>query len=123
MVFAFTPERCSAWPGIPTVTSYTVSRRTREIGVRVALGAPALRVVGSIFRRPLLQVAAGVAAGCGLLAIRAFARSGSGAEMASQAALLLAYGIAVMAVCSLACIGPALRALRVDPVEALREDA
>jgi hypothetical protein len=109
--------------GIYSVTSYTVSRRTREIGVRVALGAPALRVIAEIFRRPLLQVAMGVVAGCSLLAVVAFARSGSGTAMARQAALLLGYGIAVMGVCVLACIGPALRALRVDPVEALREDA
>ena len=109
--------------GIYSVTSFTVSRRTREIGVRVALGAPAPRVIADIFRRPLLQVATGVVAGCGLLAVVAFARSGSGVAMARQAALLLAYGIAVMGVCVLACIGPALRALRVDPVEALREDA
>jgi ABC-type antimicrobial peptide transport system permease subunit len=109
--------------GIYSVTSFTVSRRTREIGVRVALGAPALRVIAHIFRRPLLHVAVGVAVGCGLLAIRAFARSGSGVAMAKQAAVLLAYGIVVMGVCVLACIGPALRALRVDPVEALREDA
>jgi predicted permease len=108
--------------GIYSVTSFTVSRRTREIGVRVALGAPAQRVIADIFRRPLLQVAMGVVGGCGLLAIVAFARSGSGVAMARQAALLLAYGIAVMGVCVLACIGPALRALRVDPVEALRED-
>lgn len=109
--------------GIYSVTSFTVSRRTREIGVRVALGAPATRVIASIFRRPLLQVAAGVAAGCGLLAIVTFARSGPGIAMARQAVLLLAYGIAVMGVCVLACLGPALRALRVDPVVALREDA
>jgi len=109
--------------GIYAVTSYTVSRRTREIGVRVALGAPALRVVVSIFRRPLLQVAAGVAIGCGLLAVRLVLLSDSGLELAKQVALLLAYGAAVMAVCLSACVGPALRALRVDPVEALREDA
>jgi putative ABC transport system permease protein len=109
--------------GIYSVTSFTVSRRTREIGVRVALGAPAPRVIADIFRKPLLQVAMGVVAGCGLLAVVVFARSGSGFAMAKQAVLLLAYGIAVMGVCVLACIGPALRALRVDPVEALREDA
>jgi predicted permease len=109
--------------GIYSVTSFTVSRRTREIAVRVALGAPASRVIASIFRRPLLQVAAGVVAGCGLLAVVAFARSGSGAAMARQAALLVAYGIAVMGVCVIACLGPALRALRLDPAEALREDA
>jgi putative ABC transport system permease protein len=109
--------------GIYSVTSFTVSRRTREIGVRVALGAPAPRVVADIFRGPLLQVATGVAVGCGLLALVVLTRSGSGVAMARQAVLLLAYGIAVMGVCVLACIGPALRALRVDPVEALREDA
>ena len=42
--------------------------------------------------------------------------------MARHAALLLAYGIAMMGVCALACIGPILRALRVEPVEALKED-
>lgn len=108
--------------GIYSVTSFTVVRRTREIGVRVALGAPASRVIADIFRRPLLQVAVGVVAGCSLLAIVAFPRSGSGIAMAKQAALILAYGIAVMGACVLACIGPALRALRVDPVEALKED-
>ena len=108
--------------GIYSVTSFTVSRRTREIGVRVALGASAPRLIAEIFRGPLLRVAAGVVAGCGVLAVRAFAKSGSGVEMAMQAALLLAYGMAVMGVCALACIGPMLRALRVQPVEALRED-
>lgn len=109
--------------GIYSVTSFTVSRRTREIGVRVALGAPAPRVIASIFRRPLLQVAAGVVAGCGVLAVVTLARSGLGVAMARQAALLFVYGTAVMGVCALACVGPALRALRVDPVVALREDA
>jgi hypothetical protein len=109
--------------GIYSVTSFTVLRRTREIGVRVALGASAPRVIAHIFRRPLLQVAMGVMAGCTLLAVVTFARSGSSSAMARQAALLLAYGFAVMGVCMLACVGPALRALRVDPVEALREDA
>ncbi|MEX2262195.1 MAG: ABC transporter permease [Bryobacteraceae bacterium] len=109
--------------GIYAVTSFTVSRRTREIGVRVALGAQVPRLIAEIFRRPLLQVAAGVVAGCGLLAVVAFARSASGVAMARDAALLLAYGIAMMGVCVLACIGPILRALRVEPVEALREDA
>jgi hypothetical protein len=109
--------------GIYSVTSCTVSRRTREIGVRVALGAPAPRLIAEIFRGPLLQAATGIFVGCGLLALRAFARSESGADLAIQAALLVAYGMAMMGVCVLACAGPILRALRVQPVEALREDA
>jgi predicted permease len=109
--------------GIYSVTSFTVTRRTREIGVRVALGASAPRLIAEVFRGPLIQVVAGVAAGCGLLALVTFTRSESGVAAARQAAILLAYGAGVVGVCALACIGPTLRALRVDPSEALREDA
>ena len=109
--------------GIYSVMSVTVSRRTREIGVRVALGAPAPRLIAEIFRRPFIQVAAGVIVGCVLVgAVVAFASRGSGVAMARHAALLLAYGIAMMGVCALACIGPILRALRVEPIEALKND-
>ena len=50
--------------GIYAVLSFTVARRTREIGVRVALGANRRRVLTAIFRRPLTQVGLGIAAGC-----------------------------------------------------------
>jgi ABC-type antimicrobial peptide transport system permease subunit len=109
--------------GIYSVTSFTVTRRTREIGVRVALGASAPRLIAEIFRGPLIQVVTGVAAGCGLLALVMFTRSESGVAVARQAAILLAYGAGVVGVCALVCIGPTVRALRVNPVDALREDA
>jgi hypothetical protein len=54
------------------VTSFTVSRRTREIGLRVALGADGVRIIGPILRRPLTQVGIGVGAGV-ILAVPAFA--------------------------------------------------
>ena len=109
--------------GIYAVMSFTVVRRTREIGVRVALGGPAARVTAEIFRRPFLQVAAGVAMGWLLLGAAVFLRQrGLDAGLMKPAALLLGYGIVMLGVCALACIGPILRALRVDPIEALRED-
>jgi len=50
--------------GIYAITSFTVSRRTREIAVRVALGAQISNIVGTVFRGPFFQVAGGVAVGC-----------------------------------------------------------
>ena len=50
--------------GIYAITSFTVSRRTREIAVRLALGAQISNVVATVFRGPFLQVAVGVAVGC-----------------------------------------------------------
>jgi hypothetical protein len=61
--------------GIYAVMSFTVARRTREIGVRVALGARRRRVLTAIFRRPLTQVGLGVAAGAALIALGALGLS------------------------------------------------
>jgi ABC-type Fe3+-siderophore transport system permease subunit len=55
--------------GIYAVLSFAVARRTREIGVRVALGASNRAVIAAIFRRPLTQVAVGVAAGALLVGV------------------------------------------------------
>jgi len=111
--------------GIYAVLSFTVARRTREIGVRVALGASRRRVVIAIFRRPLTQVGLGVLAGGALIAAAALVPSpdtgplGGGLSL-RQAALLVAYAAFMLAVCMLACIVPTRRALGVEPTEALR---
>jgi predicted permease len=117
--------------GIYSVLSYIVARRTREIGVRVALGASARRVITSIFRRPLTQVTAGVIAGTVLIAVAAIANQqtgefpglveGHGLTFA-QIALLVGYAILMLGVCTLACIVPTVRALRVQPTVALRAE-
>jgi predicted permease len=116
--------------GIYAVLSFTVARRTREIGVRVALGAPRGRVVAAIFRRPLAQVGAGVVIGFVLVALAALVIPGHkpdtplelnpGALSPGQYALLLAYATLMLGVCMLACVVPTRRALRVQPSEALR---
>jgi ABC-type antimicrobial peptide transport system permease subunit len=112
--------------GIYSVVSFTVARRTREIAIRVALGASALSVVATIFRRPLMQVASGVAAGClvmgGLVGLSLGGTQVTFLTVARHASILGLYGIAMIGVCALACAGPAVRALRVQPTETLRDD-
>jgi putative ABC transport system permease protein len=108
--------------GIYSVMSFTVARRTREIGVRVALGADPRRIVAAIFARPLRQVALGVAAGSALVGLLVFAMY-SGAPSPGQVAMVAAYAALMMGVCLLACIVPTRRALRVEPTEALRAEA
>jgi ABC-type antimicrobial peptide transport system permease subunit len=116
--------------GIYAVLSYTVARRTREIGVRVALGASARRVLTSIFRKPLTQVVVGVVAGSILIALAAiglqqtqeFAGMKGRGLTAGEIAMLIGYAILMVGVCLLACVVPTMRALRVQPTEALRAE-
>jgi predicted permease len=107
--------------GIYAVLSFTVARRTREIGVRVALGASPRRVVTSIFRRPLTQVALGVVTGGVIIGAIAVGFSG-GALSLANVALLVAYVTLMFGVCMLACAVPTRRALRVEPTVALRSE-
>ena len=112
--------------GIYAVLSFIVARRTREIGVRVALGADRRRVISAIFRRPLIQVGLGVLAGNALLALLGSVKTempGLNGELSAwQLAVLAAYGLVMLGVCLLACIVPTRRALSVEPTIALRMD-
>jgi ABC-type antimicrobial peptide transport system permease subunit len=107
--------------GIYAVMSFTVARRTREIGIRVALGAASWRVVLSVLRRPVAQVAAGIGVGATLVGGILYLGN-DGALSVGEVAGLLAYAAVMLAVCLLACIVPTRRALRVQPTEALRAD-
>ena len=106
--------------GIYAVMSFTVSRRTREIGVRIALGADRRRVVTAIFKRPIRHVALGVIAGGGIAAL--LTRGVNGAYTVKQIGLVTAYAAVMMLVCLIACVVPTRRAFRIEPTEALREE-
>ncbi len=117
--------------GIYAVLSFTVSRRTREIGVRVALGARRPRVFVDIFRRPLSRVGLGILAGSSLIAAAAAIAPGTNLAFAdglssglslTQVAMLLAYATFMLGVCLLACVVPTRRALGVEPTTALRTE-
>jgi predicted permease len=107
--------------GIYSVMSFTVARRTREIGIRVALGAGPTRVVGAIFRRPLIRIAAGLLSGL-LLSLFLGGGIDAGALWGRPLAILLGYAGVMIVVCSSACMVPTVRALNVEPSEALRAD-
>ena len=108
--------------GIYAVMSFTVARRTREIGIRVALGASQRRVIAAIFRKPVIQVAIGVAAGSAVVAFVVWAE-GKGTVTPVQVTFIVLYALLMMGVCLLACVVPTRRALGVEPTEALRGDA
>jgi hypothetical protein len=116
--------------GIYAVLSFIVARRTREVGVRVALGASARRVVTALFRRPMIHVSLGVIVGSILIAVAAigvqYTEEFSGIPprglTMGEIALLAGYAVLMLGVCALACIVPARRALRVQPMEALRAE-
>jgi ABC-type antimicrobial peptide transport system permease subunit len=107
-----------ALSGIYAVMSFAVSRRTREIGIRVALGSSRRRVVLTILRRPLIQVAMGSALGPVLFSLLPIPIALTPAYAIGMAA----YVVLVFGVCMLACLVPARRVLRVDPIAALRAD-
>ncbi|HEY8022761.1 MAG TPA: FtsX-like permease family protein [Thermoanaerobaculia bacterium] len=109
--------------GIYGVMSYAVAQRTREIGVRVALGAGPRAVCGLLLRSALWTTAAGVAAGIALSCAL-----GRGLEALlygtpSHDPLVFAGSTAILAgVALLASLVPALRALRIHPVVALKAE-
>jgi len=107
--------------GVYGVVAHTVASRTREIGVRVALGATPGQVSAAVIRRGMFLVSMGIAAGCGgaLATGRLLASVLSGLRAGDPVAL----GAAVflfLAVSLLACWLPARRASRLDPTVALR---
>ena len=114
--------------GIFAVLSFTVARRTREIGVRVALGASRRRVIAATFRRPLLQVALGVVVGTVVVVtaaslIRYTELPGSENDLTVRGvALIIGYGMVMLGVCLLGCVVPTRRALAIEPTIALRTE-
>jgi macrolide transport system ATP-binding/permease protein len=109
--------------GLYGVTAYAVARRTREIGVRMALGADRSRVVAEILRGALAQTSIGLIVGlplavlaAGTLASLLFGVTSRDPLVFAQAALVLLLSAAVAALI------PARRAASIDPARALRSD-
>ena len=107
--------------GIYGVMAYAVSQRTREIGIRMALGAERSDVTGMVVRQGMLLVGAGVAVGLlGAAGVTRFAVSVLYGVSAIEPATFGAVTALLLAAALLACYIPSRRAARVDPVIALR---
>jgi len=110
-----------AMVGLYGLRAYTVARRTREIGIRLALGAKPSDARGMILREGLLVTAIGVGGGLALSLLAGKVLSSALYKVSGVDPLVFLTATAVLTVVSLlACYLPALRASRVDPMVALR---
>jgi putative ABC transport system permease protein len=109
--------------GLYAVLSYGVAQRRREIGLRIALGANSGSVVGMILKRGIALTLGGLAVGLGLAwaAARAMSALLFGIGANDPATLIGVIGLLLLIAVAASCL-PALRAARVDPMEALRQD-
>lgn len=108
--------------GLYAVTMYSVGQRTHEIGVRMALGAQPGAIRGLVLRGACVQVAVGLALGlAGTVAFNAAFYSGPAARPYSPL-VLVPVSVLLAVATFIACLVPARRATRLDPVTALRQD-
>lgn len=107
--------------GLYALMAFSVAERTREIAIRSALGARPVRIVAGVVSRALLQLLAGVALGAAIavLIIPEILSSFTMADNWRQ--MLAAVSFAMLLIGLLACVVPTRRALRIQPVEALKE--
>jgi putative ABC transport system permease protein len=104
--------------GIFSLMSVSVARRTREIGLRVALGASRRRVLADILSRALVLIGSGIAAGSAVLMLLLAV---AGEDVSLLVRELLITSPVIVTVGLLGCVAPARRALRINPTEALKE--
>ena len=106
--------------GLYSVVSFSVTQRTQEVGIRMALGAPRVNILRLVVSSTALMLAAGVAVGLTFsLVLGHFVHAWAGGSPRDPVTLLLAVLVLVM-VATIACVVPAWRAATVDPCVALR---
>ena len=104
--------------GLYALMAVAVARRTREIGIRIALGATPRHVLRSVFARAGRQLGGGIIAGNSLILLLAWRADSLTANLLVSSVIT---SVIMAAVGVLACAAPARRALRIQPTEALRQ--
>ena len=121
-VFAVTAVLLAAL-GIFGVMSYTVTQRTQEIGVRMALGADATMILRWILRYDGVAIGAGLLVGLGLVFASGRLLATVLHDTTAGDPIIVTFGVLTLALTGfVACLLPALRATRVNPVDALRSE-
>jgi len=121
-MFAFAAASLAAL-GIYGVLSFTVSSRLREIGVRLALGAPPRRVLGLVVGRGMRMAITGIAAGLGIAWLATRVANDLVAELGHVDPItVVVVSLSVLAIAAAAAFLPARRAAAVDPIVVLRND-
>jgi predicted permease len=114
---------CLAAVGVYGVMAYSVSQRTRELGIRLALGARAASVRHLVLRRGLGMAAAGIGLGLvGSLALTRLLASQLFSVSPTDPVIITVAAATLAAVSVVACLVPAVRATKVDPIVALRSE-
>ena len=109
--------------GLYGVLSFVVGQRSREIGIRIALGATRRQILGDVMRRGLALVVPGIVFGlcCGWAVVRLLQSQLFNVAPNDLVSYLVAV-VLLLAVGALASYLPALRAVRIDPVDAIRTE-
>ena len=107
--------------GLYGITAYAVTRRTNEIGIRMALGADRRNVISLVLRSALVQVGIGLAIGIPVALVGGRVLAGQLYGVKSHDPLILGLAMVILAACAVfAASIPARRATKVDPLRALR---
>jgi putative ABC transport system permease protein len=109
--------------GLGAVIAYTVVERTREMGIRIAMGARASDVIALVVRQAMVPAVLGIALGMGgaWMATRILVNALYGVSPTDPLTFAVVIGILSL-VAVLACVAPARRAVAIDPIEAIRVD-
>jgi putative ABC transport system permease protein len=105
--------------GIFSLMSVSVARRTKEIGLRAALGASPRRLLAGIFRRAVVLIGSGIAAGNAVIIL--IVTLSDNVDLVDFSGALFTISTIMLTVGLVACVEPARRALRIQPTDALKE--